>query len=488
MKALQTYKICIIDDELTEFLPLIYALSKLRLSYIHIAGDRMEDLPGKLSGLRLVFLDMHLGTAGDEAQITAHTANVFGNVVSATDGPVLVVVWTKHADYIQAFRERLYQAFPEFKTKLLFTRMDKPAALSVDPNITWPEIAARYRDLVPDLHEKIGAAIKFFYPLELLWRWEQLVHDAATATTSAVAEQASARCKSEECDEETREAEALLRGLSEIMCVLAQAEGEQNLTGNTAFLDLVAVLNTLHRDRLEHQAGADDEKLGDRLLAHAAAEPSATEKIKINSMLYIAKCRHEDRRIEPGALLRITDGPGFSAEFGCALEPLFSDCLNVPQKGVNRVLSELRSKKIDEKRRTEWEDKLKEEQQKCAHTRAEWFLQCVPVLLDVSPSCDYSQRTVHLSRLMAGVLIPSRAGIEHKARSDESAFRSLPDIIVPGLDGVWTPVFCSRLILSHNPDADLRSATAVCRLREPLLSDLRNWAASHSARIGYVKL
>src|SRR5438093_10340466 len=100
MKILQTARICIIDDEPDEYLQLIHALSRIGLGCVHIDGTREEDLPkAPLTGLRMLFLDMQLGTAGDANQVAAHTANVFYRVVAQDGGPVLVVLWTKHNDY-----------------------------------------------------------------------------------------------------------------------------------------------------------------------------------------------------------------------------------------------------------------------------------------------------------------------------------------------------------------------------------------------------
>src|ERR1700720_2071626 len=113
MTTLETTRVCIIDDEPKEYLPLIHAVSRLRFGCIHVAGDKIEDLPTKpLEGLRLVFLDMQLGSEGsDDASVTSHTAQVFSRVVPSSAGPLLVVIWTKYADIVEMFQERLYEHY-----------------------------------------------------------------------------------------------------------------------------------------------------------------------------------------------------------------------------------------------------------------------------------------------------------------------------------------------------------------------------------------
>jgi hypothetical protein len=152
MITLETTRVCIIDDEPKEYLPLIHALSRLRMGCIHIAGDKVEDLPPidePLKGLRLVFLDMQLGSeGGDYAAITAHTAQVFSRVVSPNAGPLLVIVWTKHDYMVEMFQKRLYDHYPNYLGKLLFTKLEKPAD-EADPNKLRVEIQKKCRNSSP---------------------------------------------------------------------------------------------------------------------------------------------------------------------------------------------------------------------------------------------------------------------------------------------------------------------------------------------------
>ena len=85
-------------------------------------GDKVEELHRAVSGLRLVFLDMHLGTNGgmDARAVTAHTANVFSRVVSPDSAPIVVIVWTKYAELITSFRNSLFEIYPVFRGRLFF--------------------------------------------------------------------------------------------------------------------------------------------------------------------------------------------------------------------------------------------------------------------------------------------------------------------------------------------------------------------------------
>src|SRR6266446_4455159 len=93
MKLPRTWPVCIIDDQPKEYEKLFRVLNKLGVGWVHVAGDRPSTLPAApLEGLRLVFLDMHLGADTLPAVSASQTANVFAKTVSVRSAPILVVV------------------------------------------------------------------------------------------------------------------------------------------------------------------------------------------------------------------------------------------------------------------------------------------------------------------------------------------------------------------------------------------------------------
>src|SRR5580658_387351 len=168
MKGLCTARVVVVDDIQDEAMPIIQALGRLGVGSVHIKGDEIEALPQTpLSGVRLVFLDMKLGTAGTPRMTGAHTANVFARVIAAGTAPVLVVLWTRHPEIIEEFQKALFQADPLFRSGVFFTSMDKPTlladendqALETDqgeekiPDFTSPKGLSSAR--INDLKEKI---------------------------------------------------------------------------------------------------------------------------------------------------------------------------------------------------------------------------------------------------------------------------------------------------------------------------------------------
>ncbi len=172
MNFLRTSRVVLIDDQPEEVQAIIDALGRLSIGCIYLRGDRKEDLPKKpLHGIRLVVLDMHLaGAAGQEAKTTA---TVFKTVVSPDHGPLVVLLWTKHPNDLTEFRTALFALEPKFESLLLIANLEKPLAVTPDD--------------VKRVVRKIRKLAKAWIPMDLLWQWEQLAHDAASATTGLVA-------------------------------------------------------------------------------------------------------------------------------------------------------------------------------------------------------------------------------------------------------------------------------------------------------------
>ena len=303
MKILQTARICIVDDEPDEYLQLIHALSRLGLGCLHIDGSKEEELPKTpLAGLRMVFLDMHLGTAGDANQIAAQTATVFSRVVAQDGGPVLVVFWTKHKDYIEAFKARLFGKWGSFLGRLVFARMDKPqVSATTDP-----------QKLEADVRQHLAK----HYPLDLIWDWEQAVHEAASDTASALAKLAAERAGVVITDDEAAMSEKIQNAFKFLLRLLLDASAGRNATEESALRDLHSGLAPLHYDRLEHSSVVVGESSAPLLLKEKKPEPTAAEAASINSMLLIAPVDGDAAKLGPGSLYTFNDAAMFKDVFG----------------------------------------------------------------------------------------------------------------------------------------------------------------------------
>lgn len=455
MTFLRTAQVCVIDDEPREYVPLARALNTLHLGCVLVRGDKAEELPNTpLQHLRLVFLDMHLGTTGGrtDREVTAHTANVFSRVVSPDSAPIVVVVWTKYADLIASFRNSLFQEYQHFRGKLFFVRWDKP-----QPPERVDETALRQR---------IVDELKSLHPLPLLWNWDTLAQRAACGVTSELCRLALSQAQLAGNENEQQEREKLLAALKIILGALMKAESGKALSQENAPTALLNVLGPLHCDKLENLPPKPDLQTAESIIdpAAAIAAPRPEVTTALDTMLLVGSPNTVLPAFRPGTIYHITDAAAFEAALGLTIKDMAKEV----------CLKELFNAESVEQ-------------------LSAWLAACRPVLLEVSPGCDFAQQKRPVARLVGGFLVPKGAHCKKlKVRPEEGygALRQIQHVKIVLLDQTtdWLPVFCSSIILSWSERKAAAFLTPISRLRETVLVDLRNWLSHQGTRPGYLSM
>jgi hypothetical protein len=449
---LRTAQVCVIDDEPREYRRLLRALNSLRLGCVHIAGDKVEDLPTEpFCGLRLVFLDMHLGTHGgmEARAVTAHTANVFTHVVSPNSAPIVVIVWTKYAHLIASFRDSLFEAAPDFRGRLFFVRMDKPQR-SAQIN-------------VEELRKAIEAEIDKLYPLPLMWTWDAFVQRAACGATAELCRLAATQAQLTPGDDENQERTKMVNALTSVLTVLLRAEAGMSASPELAASTLLDVLIPLHSDRLENFSGQPELESARALLEsnEGIGPASADVIIGLNTMLLTGAFHAEGEPFRPGTVYHICNANGFKNAVGFSVEQMAAALCQKDLLKIENVA------------------KLQE-----------WIAACRPIVVEMSPACDFAQRKRPIARFVAGFLVPPGQEKHTKERptDDDRAIRALRKVKIPALDqeAVWLPIFSSALVLAIPEKLAVPFFQPIARLKEPVLSDLRNWLSGQGARTGYL--
>lgn len=89
--------VVIIDDQPTEALPIINALSKKGISCTYYQGANPNLLPDSPSQIvRLVFLDLQLIETTDDNHITKTIIDILNKIISKDNGPFILVIWSKN--------------------------------------------------------------------------------------------------------------------------------------------------------------------------------------------------------------------------------------------------------------------------------------------------------------------------------------------------------------------------------------------------------
>lgn len=442
--------VCVIDDEEEDYGPILNALMSLGLGCVHVRGRSGDPLPPKpFEALRLVFTDLHLsGHIGKDA--ASHTAHVVKKVVAAESGPVLMVIWSKYADdpagdpelppddqptEADLFKAELLNSDPRFKTRLLFAQMPKPKLADRPARERWAQ----------DLQVKIKTVIKESGASELLWIWESLARTASRDVSEELIQ------LTEKIDNDSLTTQ---EKLNHLLRLLSQQQGGPDNAPKTAARHLLTVFSQIGLDNLESAASATSldshgKWLSEKLDRKGANIPSS----KLNTILLTSAVAPSVAPFVPGTLFDVTDIDAFSSATGYSVERLQQDCFSGDFA---------KSPKFEEfKTRTK------------------------PVLLEITPACDFHQGHRRSALLLAGLAFPE--DLEKKA-NDKDACKTTPMIE----DRFSTPiedvgfVFCGRYRFTIGLDQEPPWVRPRLRLRDVLVTEFRNWHSGQAARVGYL--
>ena len=111
MIAPQYGKVVIIEDKISEALPLMNILSNENIPFMYFDGTESNFPSELLVGIRMIFLDLRFDaiTPSDEGKnVYSRISNIFGNLLSNENGPYILLVWSKHQDdYESELKDKL---------------------------------------------------------------------------------------------------------------------------------------------------------------------------------------------------------------------------------------------------------------------------------------------------------------------------------------------------------------------------------------------
>lgn len=455
MSTLASPSVCVIDDEPSDYEPILNALNSLFIPCIHIRGESSEGLPAQpFSGVRLVFTDLHLNSStGKDA--ASHTANVFTRVVSAQAAPVIVVIWSKYANdpvntgdslddeenEASLFKRELKAAQPDLDNRVVFLEMAKPKLRDRnDENSFQDFIKAEIENILSN-----KAAI------DAMLTWESIAKEAAMAVSAGLWQVAY---RDNSC------ADQKYTRITQTLQLLVKAHDEHEYASEKS---LCAALGQLLIDQLDHSDVSELSRHRNWLApqTHSSKDKSSKNKSSIDKLLaaklngfLLTMSASEAESLVPGTIYGDVSDEQFLEYFGSPFAEFSHDAF----EGKNDI----------EKRR--------------------------PVLIDVSPLCDVAQGKRRTALLIAGVVASSDS-----RPKNQGAFSALPDLelrneieLQSGMKSSKIKsisiVFCSRykiaLIGKRRPDW----LKPLFRLRETPTTSIRNWHASQSARVGYVSI
>lgn len=436
MNGLKTGRVVIIDNEEKDIFPILMGLSSLSvaLTAFHI-NDDYEAPKEKLSGIRVVFLDLRLGSGGMGAINSGDFREAIARLTEIAQletGLTGIICWSNHADHVEEFRTLLASDLKDFKPAFV-EGLDKGIYIE-DPD-----------KLIKEIQRLTSQNVAFSLQLQ----WEQKIHGAASRVSKVL-------------DVDNPSAPRLLQIQAMLAkSVTGQKECASPEEGLSAYYE---AMNSIMLDALsDHDAPLPP--VATDLLAAITALGKQAFPIgpSLNSLALV------DRRPIAGCR---TGNLYLASTWGAAFP--FEVDAQCKRKLCYSILMT----------KEEMADSTKK------HACREIFNHALICCVDVTPACDYAQRKGTLPRLVCGFLVklngsPCPLGVTSEARDYARGFGPFEIHNVPNIEpGIYRLVLNARYFTTEKQEA-LEGKSPALRIRTPVMVDFAAWLASHIARPGY---
>lgn len=428
-------RILVIDDEPESAMPIIQAFSALSIPIAWHTGVGKDVPEAPLPNVRVLILDLVLGTSAFEPK---NTAGVVLRSLAPTlkSGPCLFLLWTAHPDEKESFTQalNLYNEDREEDERVL------PLATICISKADF--IRERHAD-GPALVARIEEELKKLAPFDLLLKWEEACAEAA-ATTAGDLSTLAYRWAGKTEDWGAK--------LGDILDELVKVSAGKATPGDRASHEYLSALfeplSLIHDDRTRRVTKANNEPVWGEMPAGRLEEKMVFAGL--NHILHAGPAEAPDL---PGTVLPLSGANIQGAPFVATNEdPAF-------QQFLRRIFF---GDKYESKRDT-------------------ILKSSIPVIVELTPACDHAQAKRERLRFAAGLLWPQ----EYKNWIQKAAYLNPIGPLVHNKQDVFL-VLDSLHFFSLPKDIALPAP--LFRLRSHVRADLQAWLGGHLARPGHFSM
>lgn len=165
----------IIDDKEEEINQLQKFLESKDIWVKHYTPDNLDERiqqEYKLKNRKIIFLDLHLDETQDLTDNAAKIRKYFSKLLGCDFGSYGIVLWTKHTDEFNEFRNKLYQNNDKYTLPLFMVAMDKSSYLNT----------GNYNEILNDLEKKLHNDI----PASFFIAWNKAVKKGSDSTITSL--------------------------------------------------------------------------------------------------------------------------------------------------------------------------------------------------------------------------------------------------------------------------------------------------------------
>ena len=436
-------RIVLIDDEPQDAYPMIEAFSRYAIPVAWYRGTGPETMPDMpLRNVRLILLDLQLGTTGVDVK---NAAGRLCQAVAPTaeSGPMGLVLWTKHNDHYEAFKDAL-NGYNE--NDHIHKRVQPLFILSVEKRFK-SESGQRVFD-IPQLISEIDRILQEpeLDPCKNLFVWERLCAAAAAESVStlssiglALAEFDIGRWKAEFVN--------VLKWLTESVSGDAAGLRRDEIPNSSSLFEALAMI---HEDYVHSLAFLEDRQL-ERPFDISALD-SRKGKAVLNTFLITTM---ETKSDVPGTLLPMR-------EMNTDWLPFIP---SEEDKEFRRMVSSIFGKEYN-------------------HNKEEIYKNSEPVILEITPECDYVNKKRSRLRFIPGLIVTDNLqslALTHTAYSKHIGplFRN---------DKVCYLIIECRYLFSLRLSFSEQLNQPFFRLRSHVLKDIQAWVGGHISRPGHISI
>jgi hypothetical protein len=445
-------KIVVIDDKLDEVKNLLGILNKNGLAFTYYKGDEHAQLPDKpLSGVRLLFLDFVLGTDGQsDRNKIAVLMNVMKTTIARGNGPYIILAWTKH----DTPQDNLLALFKEEIMKS--TDVLRPMAIiNMEKRDSMESLSRISRNIRRNLNDN--------EILEILMHWENHAANASNEVLRTLSD--ISRPQPTQGETFDQFASTWNSQLERHIYRIAESFLGQNIKPDRQLLIAAQLSFTeLFRDHIEtiiRKGTKPFKKLTEKIGTHKNENYTPDEKAYMNtSFLLISK--DLDETLQPGNIYRLEK---ISEKLKCEKK----DCyINKTKLTTRAVVSEFFSGKLVS-----------------YANKKELIKKAIPILMEITPECDYAQNKWRHAKLVMGVLWPESAGGEDSL--DRKINKKAGFIYDPLTMKYKGEVYHLTFNANHMFNIGFSvfaSVSPIMKARKELLVDIQHWFSRHLSRPG----
>ncbi|WP_424992249.1 hypothetical protein [Oceaniradius stylonematis] len=407
-----------------------------------------------LTGVRVLFLDLHLVTGGGAATVqTTHfgvLAGLLDQCVNPSSGPYVIVLWTEYATQVEGFRAYLDGLDPGS-----LTYQKRPVAIYALNKSDFFNTTSGAPNTDADLTAAIRGKLAENPQMKALFEWETDVHAAIDATLRSIVELVP---------EDQRSSTDFGPALGQVLYRISEAGAGVGRATENPRESVNRVLVPVLADRIsEHDPLGQATNNWQAALVTPSGIPTVEQQARVNDAIHVS-CGSPP----PSAPLRATD-------LGAVVE--------FPSDDPEALLPEWFGLEIDDLKRTKFLD-LSDEN--------DWN-ECSLCLVQVGAVCDHAQPNPGPLLYLLGVewkithpSAPKR--LSHKRKPSKSGREWSSPIILVGEDRLP-----GRISVFLNCSISVTRASAEpwvvkYRFRDELISQLTHEYARYISRPGITSL